>query len=130
MEAEARAVHVPRTVNFALSVGEDGTAYRQWHVLDNRGGVELLRLRDGEVVYRTPAGGWSESIAEALVANGKDDSAALETRGLADERAQVVVSVYLMPVELEEGIPRPISQREIIRAKGPSIRTDLGKQAA
>ncbi len=48
-KAETRAVHVPRTVNFALSVGEDGTAYRQWHVLDNRGGVELLRLRDGAV---------------------------------------------------------------------------------
>ena len=88
------------------------------------------RLRDGEVVYLTPAGGWSESFADALMANGKDDSAALEARGQADEKALVVVSVYLMPVVLENGIPRPISQREIIRAKGPSIRTDLGKQAA
>ena len=88
------------------------------------------RLRDGEVVYRTPAGAWSESIADALVANGKDDSAALEALGQADEKALIVVSVYLMPVMLEGGVPHPISQREIIRAKGPSIRTDLGKQAA
>ena len=88
------------------------------------------RLRDGEVVYLTPAGGWSESLADAKLADGKDDSAALETRGQADEKALVVVSVYLMPVVLEDGIPRPTSQREIIRAKGPSIRTDLGKQAA
>lgn len=51
-KAETRAMHTPTTVNLALSVGEDGTAYRQWHVLDNRGGVELLRLRDGEVETR------------------------------------------------------------------------------
>ena len=88
------------------------------------------RLRDGDVVYLTPSGVWSEHLADALVANGKDESASLEARGHADEKALVVVSVYLMPVVLEDGIPCPISQREIIRAKGPSIRTDLGKQAA
>ena len=88
------------------------------------------RLRDGEVVYLTPAGQWSESLADARVADGKDESASLEARGQADEKALVVVGAYLMPVVLDDGLPRPISQREIIRAKGPSIRTDLGKQAA
>ncbi len=88
------------------------------------------RLHDGEVVYLAPAGGWSECFADALVATDKDDQASLEARGLADEKAMVVVGAYLMPVALDDGIPCPTSQREIIRAKGPSIRTDLGKQAA
>lgn len=88
------------------------------------------RLGDGEVVYLTPAGGWSECFGDAMVATGKDESASLEARGQADEKALVVVSAYVMPVVLEDSIPRPTSQREIIRAKGPSIRTDLGKQAA
>ncbi|KPK68772.1 MAG: hypothetical protein AMJ84_10620 [Acidithiobacillales bacterium SM23_46] len=32
-----------------LSIGENGAVYRQWHRRDNRGAVEMLRLRDGEV---------------------------------------------------------------------------------
>jgi len=34
---------------FGLSVGEDGTVYRQWHRLDNGGRIEVYRLRDGQV---------------------------------------------------------------------------------
>lgn len=88
------------------------------------------RLRDGEVVYLTPKGDWSESFADNLAIAEKDDQAALEARGLEQEKALVVVGAYLMPVTQADGILRPNSQREIIRAKGPSIRTDLGKQAA
>ena len=61
--AKVRAMHRPHTVTFGLSVGGDGAVYRQWHWLDNRGGVEVLRLRDGKVAVgevpgtRTHAGG-------------------------------------------------------------------------
>ncbi len=34
---------------FGLSVGEDGTVYRQWHRLDNGGRIEVYRLRDGQI---------------------------------------------------------------------------------
>ncbi|MFV2069655.1 MAG: PQQ-binding-like beta-propeller repeat protein, partial [Pirellulales bacterium] len=47
--AEARAVYRPSTATLGLSIGETGTVYRQWHMLDNRGQVELLRRRGDEV---------------------------------------------------------------------------------
>ncbi len=34
---------------FGLSLGEDGTAYLQWHRRDNAGRVEIMRLVDGQV---------------------------------------------------------------------------------
>jgi len=34
---------------FGLSLGEDGTAYLQWHRRDNAGRVEMMRLVDGNV---------------------------------------------------------------------------------
>ena len=41
----------------------------------------------------------------------------------------MVVGPYLMDVAAENGVPRPISNREVIRARGPTVRLDLGKQA-
>ncbi len=34
---------------FGLSIGKDGTIYRQWHRRDNSGRVEMLRLRGGKL---------------------------------------------------------------------------------
>ncbi len=34
---------------FGLSIGADGTVYRQWHRRDNSGRVEMFRLRDGKM---------------------------------------------------------------------------------
>jgi outer membrane protein assembly factor BamB len=42
--ADVRAVQTPRNVTLGLSVGEDGTVYRQWTLLDNGGRVDTLRL--------------------------------------------------------------------------------------
>jgi len=47
--AKVRAVQEPRNTTLGLSVGEDGTVYRQWTLLDNGGRVDTLRLKDGEV---------------------------------------------------------------------------------
>ncbi len=44
-----RAVHLARTPTLGLSIGADGTVYRQWHRLDNGGRVDTLQLVDGEV---------------------------------------------------------------------------------
>jgi outer membrane protein assembly factor BamB len=33
---------------FGLSVGQDGSIYRQWHRRDNTGRVEIIRIRDGK----------------------------------------------------------------------------------
>ena len=76
--AEVRALHQPHTTTFALSLGEDAAAYRQWHWLDNRGGVEVLRLREGKVeVGEVPgtrthaAGAESVSVSSVSVRDGK-----------------------------------------------------------
>lgn len=46
--AEILAIQEPRNTTLGLSVGEDGTVYRQWTLLDNGGRVDILRLGDGE----------------------------------------------------------------------------------
>ncbi|MFV2067867.1 MAG: PQQ-binding-like beta-propeller repeat protein [Pirellulales bacterium] len=42
-------VHPQTPATLALSLGEDGAVYRQWHWLDNTGQVDIYRLRGGEV---------------------------------------------------------------------------------
>jgi hypothetical protein len=87
------------------------------------------RLNDGIVIYLNAAGGWSERLAEARIAD--DDAAAAEILRLAQlpEQAVRVVAPYLIDVVIENGLPRAESQREAIRAAGPTVRRDLGKQA-
>ena len=87
------------------------------------------RLRDGEVVYWRD-GAWVLSLAEAARLGDKDAAdAALKLAG-ADVADRVVVSPYLFPVGVESGRVRAIEEREIVRSEGPSVRRDLGKQAA
>jgi hypothetical protein len=87
------------------------------------------RLNDGVVVYLDAAGGWRERLAEARVAH--DDASAAEILRLAEhpDQAVRVVAPYLIEVVVEGGALRAQSQREAIRAAGPTVRRDLGKQA-
>ena len=91
--------------------------------------VTANRLDDGEVVYLTAAGTWSKWLDEGEVALTEERGAELLTLAAALVADRQVVDPYLIPVEREEAGLRPLSQREIIRSKGPSIRLDLGKQA-
>ena len=88
------------------------------------------RLLDGEVVYLTPAGAWSEQLAESRTAASEAETDILLGHAEAAVDGRLVVGPYLMPVALEAGRIKPLSQRERIRARGPSIRPDLGKQAS
>lgn len=82
------------------------------------------RLASGDVVYWR-AGEWVEAFAEAEVfADEAAAGAALnEAKGFVARN--VVVNPYLF--EMKAG--RPAKEREIIRALGPSIHPELGKQA-
>ncbi|MDX1484753.1 MAG: DUF2849 domain-containing protein [Alphaproteobacteria bacterium] len=91
--------------------------------------ISANRLRDGLVVYLTAEGNWSESIADAEVAHGEEEAAALLARAQADVEKRLVVDPYLINVDIGDGAPRPTRFRELIRAKGPTVRRDLGKQA-
>ncbi len=86
------------------------------------------RLHDGKVVYLSEDGIWQEALQQAVATADADGQAALEAQGRADEAALLVVGAYLMPVTEQEGALRPTSQREAIRARGPSIRLDFGTQ--
>jgi len=86
------------------------------------------RLRDGEVVWWR-AGSWVTALPEAeVLADPKAADAALEA-AQAFVRDNVVVNPYLFDVRIVGDAVRPVKEREIIRAAGPSVRTDTGKQA-
>jgi uncharacterized protein DUF2849 len=87
------------------------------------------RLHDGEVVYLAADGAWVEDLdAAAILATKSEGEAALVT-GLRAEESQQVVHAYLFDVVDAAAPLRPVKKREIIRAAGPTVRTDLGKQA-
>ena len=92
--------------------------------------VTANRLNDGLVVYLDGAQGWSERVEEARVAHGEEDAAALLALAEGPEHAVRVVGPYLMEVALEGGAPRPLGNREVIRALGPTVRTDLDEPAS
>jgi len=86
------------------------------------------RLRDGEVVYWR-GGEWVGGLPDAELFQDKAAAAAaLEAAGEA-VRARFVVNPYLFDVRADGTNIRPVEEREIIRAAGPTVRTDLGKQA-
>lgn len=86
------------------------------------------RLIDGAVVF-LGAEGWVEDIAEAVPAPDASATAALEARGTAAVAANEVVDAYLVEVRGHAGALEAVALRERLRALGPSVRTDLGKQA-
>ncbi len=90
--------------------------------------VTANRLDDGLVVYLDGAG-WSERIDDARVARAEEDAAALLAQAEGPGQAVRVVDPYLIEVTREGAVPRPASHREAIRAQGPTVRPDLGKQA-
>lgn len=84
------------------------------------------RLREGDVVYWTKEGRWSPEIADAQL---MDDEFAAAALAEAKKHETVVVNAYLIGMEAQ-GRPTPREAvRENMRARGPSMRTDLGKQA-
>ncbi len=91
--------------------------------------VTANRLRDGEVVYLAAAGGWTEWLAGSRVARSDEETAALLAIAEVAFRDRLVVDVYAMAVAESGGAIAPLSQRERIRALGPTTRPDLGKQA-
>ena len=84
------------------------------------------RLSDGEVVYLANDGAWVESLAAAQVLASAADGEAALAKGAEAERNLHVVHAYLFDVTPQQ---KPVKMREVIRAAGPTVRQDLGKQA-
>jgi hypothetical protein len=83
-------------------------------------------LQEGDVVF-WGQGGWREQFFDAdLMADPVAADAALEA---AKAQATMIVEPYLIDVRIEDdGSPVPISFRERVRALGPTIHPDMGKQ--
>ena len=96
--------------------------------------ITANRLRDGVVVFLAADSGadsgWVESFADAGLFAPKEAEAILAAAKSKAEREQYGVDIYAFEVETHNGVPVPVKARERIRALGPSVRLDLGKQAA
>ena len=91
--------------------------------------VTANRLADGLVVY-LGNDGWVETIAAARSVDGKEAAAALLAEAEPDVAACRVVGPYVIDVVPgRDGTLHATSERERIRALGPTTRPDLGKQA-
>ncbi len=90
--------------------------------------ITANRLRDGEVVWWN-AGRWVEALAEGEVFPDPTGADAALEAARAFVRDNVVVNPYLFDVRFEAGAIRPVKEREIIRAAGPSVALHHGKQA-
>ena len=87
------------------------------------------RLRDGIAVFLTRSGAWNDSIDEAALAQEPQAVKGLEARGQEAETACLITGAYLIDAERVEGRIRAVLIRERMRTLGPTVRTDLGKQA-
>lgn len=90
--------------------------------------ITASRLTDGIAVWLGPDGSWIESVTEAAAFSGPAIAEALAA-AQADVAARAVVDAYPLDVAVEDGRTVPVHVRERMKALGPSVRTDLGKQA-
>lgn len=113
-----------------MAKSEEGAKAR---VAKGRGGPQAVtanRLADGIVVFLAAGGRWVERAAEAAVAPDKPAAEALMATAERAVAERLVVGPYLIDITPTPAGPAPVALRERIRAAGPTVRLDLGKQAA
>ncbi len=91
--------------------------------------IAASRLADGVFVFQTADGSWSEDFNRAAVRADADETKAALARANTDEAQNLVVDPYAVAVDIRNGHVVPKALREAIRAAGPTVRRDLGKQA-
>jgi len=87
------------------------------------------RLRDGIVVFLGTERRWVERVEDCHPASAADEGTKLLDVALQAEADQEIVGPTLIEVEERDGVLVPTKMRERIRAQGPTVRRDLGKQA-
>ncbi len=86
------------------------------------------RLTDGIAVWYAD-GGWAETVTKADLAHDKAAEDRLEAIGVRALSDNEVIDVNLIDAEVVDDAVEPVRLREKIRAAGPTIRGDIGKQA-
>lgn len=87
------------------------------------------RLADGIAIWAGPGSSWVENIDHANIVHDAIGEEQLLATAQAAVTANLIVDPELIDVDLIDGHVRPRRLRERIRAAGPSIHPDLGKQA-
>ena len=87
------------------------------------------RLSIGQVVYWNGAKGWVAFLREAEILPDERAESVLKEAGARSVQEREVVNPYLFEVKVDGNSIIPVKTREAIRAAGPSVRRDLGKQA-
>jgi len=86
------------------------------------------RLRDGDVLYRK-GDGWVLFLAEGEVYADQASADAALAAANAELVHNTFVAPYLFEVREQNGKIVPVKEREIIRAAGPTVHPNTGKQA-
>jgi Protein of unknown function (DUF2849) len=85
------------------------------------------RLVDGAVVFLAPGEGWTPVIASGVVID--DEAEAQRLLGAVKEleaRSPVIDPQVIQVKRDNDGVVRPVEIRELIRAFGPTVRTERG----
>lgn len=90
--------------------------------------ITCNRLRDGEVLYRK-GDGWVLNLQDGEVYPDEAAAEAALAAAQQDISENLVVAAYIFDVRTEKGMIRPVKERELVRAAGPTVRPDTGKQA-
>ena len=86
------------------------------------------RLRDGDVLYRK-GNGWVPILADGDVYPDQTSAETALAAATAELARNQVVAPYLFEVREVHGKIKPVKEREIIRAAGPTVHPHTGKQA-
>ena len=97
--------------------------------LKNPISITANKLLDGEAVWLGSNGHWVKSVDSARAFFTEEERKIAEHAAARADAENLVVEPYEIEVKMEEGAPVPLKFRERIRAQGPTIRLDLGKQA-
>jgi len=92
--------------------------------------VSANRLTDGIVVFLAPANLWVERLGDAEIYADKASANAALARAQTAVVGNQVVDIAPVDVEITPRGPEPTHIRDRIRAAGPTVRLDHGKQAA
>ena len=91
--------------------------------------ISANRLTDGAVIFLAREG-WVDRLRDAeRFADKASAEAALEQRGLIAVARNLLVDPAIFDIREAHGSVEAAHIREAIRAKGPTVRPDLGKQA-
>jgi creatinine amidohydrolase/Fe(II)-dependent formamide hydrolase-like protein len=91
--------------------------------------VTANMLAVGSVTYLTKEGTWSGWVDDARVSGSEAEGAEMLALGKKAVAEGLVVDPYLIDIVLEGGKIKPVRWREQIRANGPPVHPQFGKQA-